>query len=216
MDSAAEEHLDRLFRSTDLLTRRYPSDPEGWAALGEARFHFGHGRGITQQMSREAFDQAIRLDSAYAPAHIHTVDLALMMDDLAAARRNAARFLALRPGGEPALTVRAALRLLQGPGSEAEVDRLLDSLPPLALYHLWASFFQAVDSTELGIPVVRNLANREVFHLEKVGTRLRMLALLLAQRGHVREAYDLLGPTHLPTGGYLLTELALVGIAPSR
>ena len=213
VDSAAEEHLDRLFRSADLLTRRYPSDPESWVALGEARFHFGHGRGITQQMSREAFDQAIRLDSAYAPAHIHALDLALMMDDLASARRDAARFLALRPGGEPALTMRAALRLLQGPGSEAEADRLLDSLPPLALHHLWASFVQAVDSTELGIRVVRNLANREVFHLEKA-ERLRMLALLLAQRGHVREAYDLLGPTQMPTGSYLLTELALLGIVP--
>ena len=217
VDSADQEHLDRLFRSAEVLTQRYPLDPEGWVALGEARFHFGHGRGVTPQMSREAFDQAITLDSAYAPAHIHAVDLALMLDDPVAARRDAARLLALRPGGEPALTMRAALRLLQGPASETEIDRLLDSLSPLALFHLSATFLHAVDASELTIRVHRKMAEREIsqdaFHRERA-VRVRVLALLLAQRGHIREAYDLLGATDMSTGSYLLAELALLGIVP--
>ena len=57
----------RLFSTAERVTTRYPTDPEAWVALGEARYHFGAGLGVSDAMTLEAFERAIRLDSAYAP-----------------------------------------------------------------------------------------------------------------------------------------------------
>jgi hypothetical protein len=66
----------------------------------------GPGFGVSDAMKLEAFDRAVTLDSSYAPAYIHAVGLALSLNDQAAARRYAARYLALHPGGAAALSVR--------------------------------------------------------------------------------------------------------------
>src|SRR5881296_3373508 len=58
----------RLYRTLEEATRRYPEDPEIWYNLGEARYHFGFGPGgsATQRQIREAMDRAIALDSGFA------------------------------------------------------------------------------------------------------------------------------------------------------
>ena len=79
----------RLFATVDEAARRYPNDPEVWLAVGEARFHFGYGAlfGVTEQSVLNAFDHSIELDSAFAPAYIHPVELALNQRGPAAALR---------------------------------------------------------------------------------------------------------------------------------
>jgi serine/threonine-protein kinase len=216
-DSAGEANLRRLFRSAEQVTRRYATDPESWVALGEARAHFGHGRGVTPEMTREAFDRAITLDSAYAPAYIHAVDLAVAMEDRAAARRYAARFLSLRPGGEHAVTVRAAAMLLDPGAPVGRLDRQLDSMPSLHLFGLIATFWLAPDSAETGIDLMRRLATRtvleEVFYRDPE-TRQEMLANILSYRGHVREAHQILRAQDGLSRSPIFTELALLGIVP--
>ena len=49
---------------------RYQMDPEVWFAAGEALAHFGPYAGRTLEEQVEAFDHAIALDSAFAPAYI--------------------------------------------------------------------------------------------------------------------------------------------------
>ncbi len=217
VDSAAEANLRRLFRSAEQLTGRYATDPESWVAMGEARVHFGHGRGITNETTQEAFDRAITLDSAYAPAYIHAVDGALAMDDPAAARQYAARFLTLRPGGEHALSMRAAAMLLDPSARVAEIDRMLDTMPALALFGLFTSFWLAPDSAETGIELMRRLATRSVVEdvfFREPEARQEMLANVLAFRGHIREARDIITGSEGLTRSPLFTELALLGPVP--
>jgi serine/threonine-protein kinase len=216
-DSAAEANLQRLFRSAEHVTRRYATDPESWVALGEARNHFGDGRGVTPELTREAFDRAITLDSAYAPAYIHAVELAVAMEDRAAARQYAARFLALKPGGEHALTMRAAAMLLDPVAPVGEVDRQLDTMPALPLFGLLTTFWLAPDSAETGIDLIRRLATRpvheEVFYQDPE-VRQIMLANVLGYRGHVREAHEIVSARDGLTRSPMFTELALLGIVP--
>jgi serine/threonine-protein kinase len=216
-DSTAQANLQRLFRSAEHVTRRYATDPESWVAMGEARYHFRHGRGVTLEMAREAFERAITLDSAYAPAYIHAVELAVAMDDRAAARQYAARFLALRPGGEHALTMRAAALLLDPVAPIGELDRQLDTMPALPLFGLSITFWLAPDSAETGIDLLRRLAARpvleEVFYRDPE-RRQEMLANVLAYRGHVREAHEILRAQDGLSRSPIFTELALLGIVP--
>jgi hypothetical protein len=111
-DSAGRENLRRFFSTTEQVTARYPTDPEAWFALGEARFHLGHGLGLSDEMMFEPFHRAVTLDSSYAPAYIHLVELALRLGSQSTAQRHAARYLTLRPGGDHALAMRAASWLL--------------------------------------------------------------------------------------------------------
>jgi eukaryotic-like serine/threonine-protein kinase len=216
-DSAAEANLQRLFRSAEHVTRRYATDPESWVAMGETQYHFGHGRGVTPEMTREAFERAITLDSAYAPAYIHAVDLAMAMEDRDAARVYAARFLALKPGGEHATMMSAAALLLNPVAPPGELDRQLDTMPALPLFGLLTSFWLAPDSAETGIDLMRRLATRTVLEDVFYGdpeTRQEMLANVLGYRGHVREAHEILRAHDGLTRSPMFTELALLGVVP--
>lgn len=73
LDSAARENLPRLLSTAEALVRRYPTDPDAWYVLGEARFHFEAGLGVSDQRVLAAFEQVIALDSAYAPAYDHAI-----------------------------------------------------------------------------------------------------------------------------------------------
>jgi serine/threonine-protein kinase len=218
-DSAAEVNLQRLFHTAEQLTRRYATDPESWVALGEARIHFGYGRGVTPELIREAFERAIALDSAYAPAYIHAVEVAVTMDDWPAARRYAARFLALRPGGEHARTVLATARLLDPLTPAGEVDRMLDSMPSSQLLGVVANFWHVPDSSEAQVGLMRRLAaspvREDVFYRDPI-VRRHWLAIVLAYRGHVREARELLATSDELTPSPLYTELALLQVVPAE
>src|SRR2546429_5385833 len=80
----------RLYRTLEEATRRYPEDPEIWYNLGEARYHFGFGPGgsATPRQIRGGVGRAVALHSASATAVVsHTIECALRSQDVAAAQR---------------------------------------------------------------------------------------------------------------------------------
>src|SRR5207249_1681183 len=66
-----------------------------WSGLGDARMHWPLVGRTTPGQILEAFDRAIALDSAFGPAYIHPVEVALQLGRPAAARRYLAAYLAL-------------------------------------------------------------------------------------------------------------------------
>ncbi len=216
-DSAGRETLRRLFSVAERVTAQYPTDPEAWVALGEARFHFGFGLGVSDAMKLEAFGRAIQLDSAYAPAYIHPIDLALTLNDQPAARRYAARYLALRPGGQTALAASVTKLLLDPSTPAAKMERVLDTMPSGALVHTWISFFGAPDSAEVAIGLARRLAAR---HITGEGwwrypdVRQHMVATSLAFRGHLREAARMVSAQPELADWHIFAELAMAGAIP--
>jgi serine/threonine-protein kinase len=81
----------RLFAVLDEAARRYPDDPEVWYYVGEGGYHFANlsRTPIPDRDVLGAFGRAIALDSAFVPAYIHPVQLALALEGAAAAVRYA-------------------------------------------------------------------------------------------------------------------------------
>ena len=170
-DSTGRQNLRRLFSTTERVTTLYPTDPEAWVALGEARYHFGHGMGVSDEMRFQPFDRAVTLDSSYAPAYIHLVEMALRLGDQPAAQRYAARYLRLRPGGLNALAMQATSLLLDTALSASRLDSALDTIPSEVLFSAWANFWVTPDPAEIGIDLARHLADRRVTGAVWLSTR---------------------------------------------
>jgi serine/threonine-protein kinase len=218
-DSAADANIRRLFRTADQLVQQYPTDPESWVALGEARNHFGSGRGVTFENALDAFARAISLDSAYAPSYLHAVDLAIATENYAVARRYARGFLALRPGGEHAQSLRAVSFLLDSAASVRRMDALLDTLPAPVLFSTYLAYFHVPDREETGIRIMRRLAARMVpeeqwYHDPEI--RYSMLVGALAYRGHLREAASILAARDDRSEWPVYVELALLKAVPAE
>src|SRR5207244_6168069 len=91
---SGREHHTRLFTTLDEAVGRYPHDTEAWYALSTARLLWPLVGRTTPEQVLEAFDRAIALDSAFGPAYIHPVEVALHLGRPAAARRYLAASLA--------------------------------------------------------------------------------------------------------------------------
>ena len=116
----------RLYATTAEAARRYPHDPEVWYEYGDVRYH--HSAFSSLQELRDAFDSSIELDSAFAPAFIHPVELALQLGDPAGARRYLDRYLALRPRDIYADAMRLMRRLLDPrQARSAQTQAILDT-----------------------------------------------------------------------------------------
>ncbi len=199
------------------MTTQYPTDPEAWVALGEARYHFGQGLGVSEEMMFQPFARAVTLDSAYAPAYIHLVEMALRLGDQPAAQRYAARYLRLRPGGLHALTMQATSLLLDTSLAPASIDSSLDTLSNEVLYATLLNFWLAPDPAEIGIDLARRMADRRMTRpdfLSDPVNRQGFLAAELAFRGHLRESTRLVSAHPRLAGWALFTELALAGAIP--
>jgi len=72
-----------------LFVEQYPGDVFGWMVLGEVRYHSNDLLGLNDGELRLPFEQATALDSTYAPAYFHIVQLALRQGD----RESLSRFL---------------------------------------------------------------------------------------------------------------------------
>jgi tetratricopeptide (TPR) repeat protein len=215
-DSASEQRVQRLVRTAEEATRRYPNDPESWVALGEAGVHFGAGRGISDETTLSAFARAIALDSAFALSYIHAWQLAAFLDDRPSARRYALGFLSLGPGRKEAIAARTAIHILNRPPA-SEVGRLIDTLPMHAIADLVNAFVGTPDSEEVGVAVGRAFVAAPAQDRPDLDreTREGLFASTLAYRGHLREATRLLArhPGVMALGTY--TELALLGLIPA-
>ena len=216
-DPASEQQVQRLFRIAEETTRRYPNDPEGWVAQGEAGVHFGAGRGVSDETTLSAFARAIALDSAYALSYIHAWQLAASLDDWPTARQYALGFLALRPVQNEAVAARTAIHILNRPPA-GDVRRLLDTIPLHVLIAVVNAFVATTDSEEVGVAVGRAFVaappTPDGPELDRE-TREALFAATLAYRGHLREASRLLArhPGVMAWGTF--TELALLGLIPA-
>jgi tetratricopeptide (TPR) repeat protein len=229
-DNDATDPADLIrFRYRRLATfeeaaRRYPGDPEVWYELGDARVHNKAPLGGVPAPALEAFDRAIALDPGFAPAYEHTVDLAIRLNRPDLARKYADAYLRLDPTDVNAPTIRLAALLLDPERSHApETARMIDSLDAFLLHEAALGHFRWwADSGEAAIRVLRVLARRSgsgiwpdtlMYH--------QFLALGLASRGHLGEAYAvdrtlLLDQTASPNTNFEdpFRALAVLGVIP--
>ena len=205
----------RLFSTLEKAAKRYPNDPEVWFALGDARYHygFGPGLGVVDREMLGNFDLAISLDSAFAPAYLHAVELAFTLDDVPAAQRYARAYLALDPTDDEANGIQLAAALAElAQARSPRVGALVDTAKARALGNAWASLRRWSDPGETAIRIARQLATgqrADIVLADTLGARLR-LVVELGYRGHVKEAYAVLGNRE----ARIFVELALLGGVP--
>ena len=204
----------RMHATLEMAARRYVDDPEVWYRLGEARYHGGYRVGSTARQVLEAFDRAIALDSAFAPAYIHSVQLALTENDAVRARQYASSYLTLT-SGVPEGEGTGLVAILVDPqrAQSIEVSGHLDNASANVLTDAANALFVWPDSAETAVRLSRLLAagrpGRVGVDADTVFHRWR-LAYLLSYRGHLRESYALTGNR----AGVLFANLALAGVVP--
>jgi DNA-binding SARP family transcriptional activator len=174
--------------------RRYPDDPEVWYELGDERFHHGPPLGGVPAPALEAFDRAIAVDSGFAPAYEHTVELSILLNRPDLARQYAAAYLRLDPTDANAPTTRLAALLLDPERSRTpEAARMIDSASTWVLAD--ASGGQLgwwPDSGETSVRLLRELITRSgdgALPWTDTLVYRQLLSDALAYRGHVHEAY---------------------------
>jgi tetratricopeptide (TPR) repeat protein len=215
---AASDPADRLrlrYRSYSLLeeaARSYPGDPEVWLALGEARFHSSAPIGGQPAAALEAFEHAIALDPGFAPAYEHTLHLATLLNRPDLARKYAEAYLRTDPTDVNAPSIRLAALLLDPSRAHTpETARVIDTASALVLFRAGLEHLGPwVDSGETGIRLARVLIRRSGTGVDPWSDTLmyrQYLAVLLAYRGHLREAYTvdrrlLLNPNASPFSSF--------------
>ncbi len=192
--------------------QRYPEDPEAWYNLGEARHHFGGWLLPTGgwRAALEAFERSIALDSLFAPAYIHPVELSYGLGDTARGRRFAEVVIRHNPRSVQSRGLQALHSLLSLRDSAAQA-RLIDTLPGDPFWEANEPLARWADSAELPVRVWRYRLQASHSDEDVSGAR-RHLAYALAFRGHVREALavsDTLSEV-------VFTEAALLGYVPAE
>ena len=203
-------HARRLFAALERASRLYRDDPEVWAALGEARHHYGYGTpvGVSDASVLEAFDRAIALDSAFAPAYIHAIEHALTHHGAAVARRYALAYLALEPTDAEADGIRLVNELLDDASGESVGDRVA-LVSRDVLTNAWFAMRRLADTSEIAVRIARALTT-SADTTSDVKTWESRLALALAYRGHLSTARTV---ARVPTNR-LISELALLEAIP--
>jgi hypothetical protein len=163
-------------------------------------------------MTLDAFKRAIRLDSAFAPAYLHTVGLSMLLGDTAAAQTCATAFLSLKPAEEVAKPIRVTNAILRAGVNSPAIQQLLDTLNGHALGRTWLQFSYTTDPDETLIELARRLATRPVhadIWFRDSSVRQLILGMSLAYRGHLGEAAKVLGGLREFPETPLFVELAL-------
>lgn len=189
----------RQFTLLEELTRLYGDDAEMWYDLGDAYYHGGFGPTSTpDEKTLAAFEKAIELDSAFAPAYPHLVDIAFrLFRDTTRALRYADRYVAMStPGGVFHESLKLVASLLRQPPADSTAfqTRLLGVRPNVKSVAL-RTLTRYPDRAETGSQVARAiLSAASDVGAENVsaGTRISA-AQALAWRGHLNEAYRVIG-----------------------
>ncbi len=225
LSAAIEEGVDadpqywrnyrRLYATVDAATRRYPRDPEVWYERGEVRYHYPEFSTLAE--TRTAFDHAILLDSAFAPAYIHPIELSLRLGEGAAALRYLDGYMALRPRDTYAGAARLTRDLLDPRrAGDVELQALLDTASADVLVAAMQSFRGWPDTLETWLHLIRLVARGDrpaaqslyrdsIFHIaEEVNAQLWF--------GHLRAAYARLGQR----GAAFYAPLAWLGGVPAE
>lgn len=181
----------RLYATTTEAARRFRHDPEVWYEFGDVRYHHRAFSSLTEM--RESFDAAIELDSAYAPAYIHPVELALQLGDPAGARRYLDRYLALQPRDVYADAMRLMRRLLDPrQARSAQTQAILDTASADLLMATIQAFRGWPDTLATAVRLATLLVdgNRSPsFDREAAAAYLRELAVALAYQGRLASAW---------------------------
>ena len=145
----------------EIALRLAPDRARAWFGLGDVLFHLGDVAGIpdAQGRARAAFDRALMLDSASAPALLHRIEMAAREGDLPTIRRLAPRAEGPTVPGDAAQFLRWRIALALGDSAaRQEVLAALDTLSPLALYRIagWAQLDGAgVEDAGLALAALR-------------------------------------------------------------
>ena len=204
-------HVERLFATLRKATGRYEQDAEAWYRLADAYFHFGIGPGLSvpEPEILRTFDRSISLDSTFAPAYIHPVELGFSIGDSARALRYARRYFALRSGDVTAAGTLLAARLMTGASDERLTARqTIDTASSDLLFHAYSAARRATDSRAAAIELLRAMERGGPAlnpRLGDPGFARQRLALQLSYRGRFDEALEL--PEARKSG--LLAEMAL-------
>jgi DNA-binding SARP family transcriptional activator/TolB-like protein len=205
----------RAYATALEATRQYPDDAESWYMVGVVRdLFYDDLPTVTVAQVADAFDRAIALDSAFAPAYRPAFRYALDEGRVEAGREYARKYLTLSPPEEASGIPLLLDRLLAPEPDEAELDSLLKDLHPETLFRTWINLWLLTDSTELAIRVARKSAERE--HDPRYWTTAphivdRNLAASLAYRGHLRESVEVAGGDYATWFQALVPEAAMLG-----
>jgi len=188
--------MRRLFATVNEAAARYSNDPEVWYVVGEARFHHGYGStfDLDESEVRDAFNHSIALDSAFAPAYIHLIQLGFTLDGAPAGRAAALQYLARNPDGEHADAIRL-LDMVTDPARSSEagdVDNALDRAPSDALMDAWVAVVRWPDSAETALRILRTLGRHprtSKSYADDTSRLANYLPIQLAYRGRLHEAY---------------------------
>jgi serine/threonine-protein kinase len=205
-DSAEWAYFRRLLPTLEYAAMVYPLDPEVWYQLGEARYHEGPFLGVTDEEARAAFARAVELDSSFVPAYKHLTELTLVLQGADAAVDVVEAYLA-RAGNSVYTDAAQVTAMVLDPqrAGRPETQDALDPLAPEAIAQAWFDLKHGSDSLEAATRVSRAWAAGS----DSVRGS-PMLALALAYRGRVREAYRMSGRA-MPA---FFATLTRVGVVP--
>jgi serine/threonine-protein kinase len=198
-DVAQTSRTRRQFELLQELTARYPDDAEMWYALGDAYFHGGLGpTSVPVERTHAAFDRAIELDSAFAPAYLHLVDISFQLfRDTTRALWYADRYVAQSsPGGAFREGLRLVASLLRQPPADSEEFKArLQGVRPNVLVIALRTLTRFPDRDETALRMARvmlSAASGVGADPLTVGARYQA-AEALARRGRLIEAHGALG-----------------------
>jgi tetratricopeptide (TPR) repeat protein len=204
---------DRLVSTARQAISRYPTDVDAWNSLGEAYTHFGLNYGVGARQALAALDQAIALDSAYAPPYIHAIELDAGLEGLEGARRYATEYLRRAPGDVTAQGIRLALAVADPERrSLPETRHALRTASANVLLKSWLPVMRAPDSAEAALELGRYFAASPEGSAPWLPASFKQAALVftLMYRGHLREATRQWSPGIWEADGAQVT-LALLG-----
>jgi len=215
-----EELASSAYRGALQAIREYPDDAESWYSVGVVReLFYDDLHNVTVAHIADAFGRAIELDSAFAPAYRFALRYALDEGRVEDAREYTRKYLSLNPpakAGELALLLN---RLLDPEAHETQIDSLLATVHPEALFLTWIRLWLLTDSTELAIRVARESEQREHdpryrFTADRV--KQRNLAASLAYRGHLEESAEMAGTYISGWFQAIVPEAAMLGTIPAE
>lgn len=208
------------------ITVRFPHDPEGWLALALIRRELREWIDLPPDLGtpQAVFDSVLTKDPGYGLAYAPAIMEAMTRFNLSAAQRLASDFLAYRPAFHPPEPRHATILLLAqvlDPEQDTVVtNHILDSVPSCEIERLAypVPILQLVDSIETTVRIGRALfARADARCLFTWGDwARRYLGAQLIQRGHLREAYEVVADSNASWFPTVFPELALFGAVPQE
>ena len=209
-DSAWGPRIQRLFSTLDHATRVYSDDPEVWFSLGEAGHHLGALVGRTSEQEFQAFDRAIELDSAFAPAYLHPIEVSATYG-AEAIRRYLRPYLALQPKDVNADGLRLVQVVLDSAHNLGEAAATFEESNH-GIFIAVNTLKRLPDSSEIVVDLARLIVSRPWSKPplnDPIYTK-RQLARSLLSRGHLRAGYEVLRKTDQRRARFF-AEAALLG-----